>query len=398
MTHTAVEVVLRSLAHKLGGLDQDSATEEIAEVLSDLRLFKEVSGGEGPVPVGSEAIGGGDLLECLQHDLCVIAALPSGVHRLLQGVGKPIDWTKKFFDLLVIDEASQLSLPAAVLAGAPLRDEGQAIIVGDHRQMAPILAHDWDHEPRRGAQDTRIYASTFESLLERGFPVVGLDRSFRLHHSAAAFLEKHVYASDEVGFHSLNDALLSECAGLEGHVAAAVASEYPVVVIEHAERESLKRNDTEIAILAPIIEAAHSCLGLSAEDGLGVVVPHRAQRAALKALFPMLAEAGAIDTVERFQGGERDLIIVSATASDPEFVLAEASFLLNPNRLNVAFSRPRKKLIVIGSSTIFRLVPPDMQVFESALLWKRLRYEFAADLLWEGEIADVPVRVSGRRV
>ncbi len=101
---------------------------------------------------------------------------------------------------------------------------------------------------------------------------------------------------------------------------------------------------------------------------------------------------------ERFQGGERDLIIISATASDPEFVLAEARFLLSPNRLNVAFSRPRKKLIVVGSSTIFRLVPPDMEVFENALLWKRLRYEFATDLLWEGEIGAVGVRVSGRRV
>ncbi|HXY85747.1 MAG TPA: AAA domain-containing protein, partial [Gaiellaceae bacterium] len=97
-------------------------------------------------------------------------------------------------------------------------------------------------------------------------------------------------------------------------------------------------------------------------------------------------------------GGERDLIVVSATASDPEFVLAEASFLLNPNRLNVAISRPRKKLIVIGSTTVFRLVPPDMDVFESALLWKRLRYEFSAEVLWDGDISGVPVRVSGRRV
>ena len=398
MTHTAVEVVLRSLADKLAALDQDPRTQEIAEVLSDLRLFKEASGDDASVPDGCEAVDRDDLIECLEHDLAVVAALPSGVHRLLQGVGKPIDWSKKYFDLLVIDEASQLSLPAAVLAGAPLRGEGQAIVVGDHRQMAPILAHDWDHEPRRGAQDTRIYASTFESLRDRDFPVVGLDRSFRLHRATASFLENHVYADDEVGFHSLNDDLLPDCVGLSAHVAAALAPEYPVVVVEHAEHQSLKRNDTEIAILAPIIEAARDQLRLDAEDGLGVVVPHRAQRAALKGLFPDLAEAGAIDTVERFQGGERDLIIVSATASDPEFVLAEARFLLNPNRLNVALSRPRKKLIVIGSSTIFRLVPPDMQVFESALLWKRLRYEFSAEVLWEGVIAGVGVRVSGRRV
>jgi hypothetical protein len=214
----------------------------------------------------------------------------------------------------------------------------------------------------------------------------------------AAFLDEHVYGEDQVGFHSRRTHQLPSSEGLEGYVRAALDPNYPVVIVEHAEHESLKRNDTEIAILVPIIEAARGRLGLDPEDGLGVVVPHRAQRAALKALFPDLAEAGGIDTVERFQGGERDLIVVSATASDPEFVLAEASFLLNPNRLNVAISRPRKKLIVIGSTTIFRLVPPDMEVFESALLWKRLRYEFSADLLWEGEIDGVAARVSGRRV
>jgi superfamily I DNA and/or RNA helicase len=302
----------------------------------------------------------------------------------------------KHFDLLVIDEASQLSLPAAVLAGAALKPDGQAIVVGDHRQMPPILAHAWEHEPRRGAQDARIFASTFESLRDRGFPSVGLDRSFRLHRMHAEFLEEHVYADDRVGFHSARDDLLPACPRLRGYVAAALTPGYPVVVVEHTEHDSLKRNDTEIAILAPIIDAARNQLGLDAENGFGVVVPRRAQRAALRELFADAAAAGAIDTVERFQGGERDLIIVSATASDHEFVLAEARFLLNPNRLNVAFSRPRKKLIVIGSTTIFRLVPPDMEVFEHALLWKRLRYEFSAETLWVGEIAGASVRVSGR--
>src|SRR4029078_9574214 len=130
--------------------------------------------------------------------------------------------------------------------------------------------------------------------------------------------------------------LFSSWNALEEHVGAALDPDYPMVIVEHAEHDSLKRNDTEIAILAPIIEAARKKLGLDPEDGLGVVVPHRAQRAALRALFPDVAEAGGIDTVERFQGGERDLIVVSATASDPEFVLAEGSVLLEPKRLHGA--------------------------------------------------------------
>jgi superfamily I DNA and/or RNA helicase len=397
MTHTAVGVVLRSVIEKLAALDQEPETQHIAEAISGMHVFKEVSSADDSVPEGVTRIDKTELLNCLEHELAIVAAVPSGVHRLLQGISRPIVWDQQLFDLLVLDEASQLNLPAAVLAGATLKEDGQALVVGDHRQMPPIVSHDWKREPRRGAQETRIYASTFEALRDRAFPIVGLDQSFRLHAMHAAFLDEHVYAEDEVDFYSELDRKLPVTTLAREHVQAALLPDYPVVVIEHAERLSLKRNDTEIAILAPILEAARDELGLDPAEGLGVVVPHRAQRAALKELFPDLAAAGAIDTVERFQGGERDLVIVSATASDPEFVLAEAKFLLNPNRLNVALSRSRMKLIVIGSTTIFRLVPPDMEVFENALLWKRLRYEFSADLLWEGEVAGVPVRVSGRR-
>ncbi|MCB0368022.1 MAG: hypothetical protein KDD45_00945, partial [Bdellovibrionales bacterium] len=98
---------------------------------------------------------------------------------------------------------------------------------------------------------------------------------------------------------------------------------------------------------------------------------------------PELADAQAIDTVERFQGGERDVIIVSATASDPDYVLAEAEFLLNNNRLNVALSRPKQKLIVVASRSVTNLLVSDLDVFENAVIWKRLYYQYASELIWQ---------------
>ncbi|MCF8131170.1 MAG: hypothetical protein K9N10_21880 [Deltaproteobacteria bacterium] len=53
-----------------------------------------------------------------------------------------------------------------------------------------------------------------------------------------------------------------------------------------------------------------------------------------------------IDTVERIQGQERDVVVVSLTASDEEHIKAEKDFLMMPNRMNVSFTRPRTKLIV----------------------------------------------------
>jgi superfamily I DNA and/or RNA helicase len=144
----------------------------------------------------------------------------------------------------------------------------------------------------------------------------------------------------------------------------------------------------------PLIRLALA-MRLDGADGVGVVVPHRAQKALLRSCFPELAASNAIDTVERFQGGERDVIIVSATASDPDYVLAEASFLLNLNRLNVALSRPRKKLVVVASRAVTKLLISDLAIFEHAIIWKRLYYEYAAHTLWQGEYAGVGVQVRG---
>ena len=57
------------------------------------------------------------------------------------------------------------------------------------------------------------------------------------------------------------------------------------------------------------------------------------------------AHKGMEATIERLQGGERDMIILSLTSSDPEAVLREASFFFSPNRLNVSLTRARRKLV-----------------------------------------------------
>src|SRR5439155_11125508 len=121
---------------------------------------------------------------------------------------------------------------------------------------------------------------------------------------------------------------------------------------------------------------------LKAEEGLGIVVPHRAQRAALRNSFPQLSMA--IDTVERFQGGERTVILVSATESDRAYLLASSEFLLDPRRLTVALSRAKRKMILVASRSIFSLFSPDEETFTNALMWKNLLLRTCTRLLWEG--------------
>jgi len=128
-----------------------------------------------------------------------------------------------------------------------------------------------------------------------------------------------------------------------------------------------------------------------ATTGLDIVVPHRAQKALLQTRLPHLTSA--VDTVERFQGGEWDLMIVSATVSDLAYAQSESDFLLEPRRLTVAVSRPKRKLIVLASQALFTLMPTDLDDYERGALWKHLRHACASPPLWTGEFGGYRLRV-----
>jgi len=144
--------------------------------------------------------------------------------------------------------------------------------------------------------------------------------------------------------------------------------------------------------------------GLGPQHGLGVVVPHRAQRAALRASVPALTLrdpvtgailCSAVDTVERFQGDERTAILVSATESDRAYVLASSEFLLDPRRLTVALSRAKRKMVLVASRSVFTVFSADEETFAQAQLWKNLLRRTCTTMLWEGERDGQHVEVYG---
>jgi superfamily I DNA and/or RNA helicase len=257
--------------------------------------------------------------------------------------------------------------------------------------MPPILQHAWDQASRRDLARARPHLSLFAYLLELGFARTALDESFRLPAEVAAFLHRHVYAHDGIAFHSQHRQRLPAGQGLDGWLRHALAPEYPMILIEHNDDSSQQANACEAAVIETLARAACASLRLDPQRGLGIVVPHRAQKALLQARLPHLA--GAVDTVERFQGGERDLIIVSATVSDLAYAQSESDFLLEPRRLTVAVSRPRRKLIVLASQALFTLMPADLDDYERGALWKHLRHACASPALWTGEYGDYMLRV-----
>jgi superfamily I DNA and/or RNA helicase len=320
-------------------------------------------------------------------------------------------WPKAIFgqelcDLLVLDEASQMNLPEALMAALALKPEGQLVVVGDHRQMPPIVKHDWDTETRRTFRQYQVYASLFDTLRLQQPPMIQFAESFRLHTAMAEFLREEVYRHDGIAFHSKCKDVLPLHAIEDEMVAAVLRPEFPLIVVTHDEADSQVRNPFEQALIEPILRtlADPAKHGLGAEEGLGIVVPHRAQRAALRQSFPQLCimdptsglpVRSAIDTVERFQGGERTLILVSATESDRAYLLASCEFLLDPRRLTVALSRAKRKMILVASRSIFSLFSTDEETFTNSLLWKNLLLRTCSTLLWEGERAGKRVAVWG---
>jgi DNA replication ATP-dependent helicase Dna2 len=116
---------------------------------------------------------------------------------------------------------------------------------------------------------------------------------------------------------------------------------------------------------------------------IAIVSPYRAQLRLIRTLVRRgLAVAGiagplpVIDTVERIQGQERDLVIVSLSASDPEYLGGEAAaFFYSPHRLNVTITRARTKLAIVASPRVFEAFPKAFEGLVDVERFRRLRRE-----------------------
>ena len=116
----------------------------------------------------------------------------------------------------------------------------------------------------------------------------------------------------------------------------------------------LQASEVEAEAAAAIV-AEYIGKGLEAKD-VAVIAPFRAQVAAVRRAIRKLESIDeadklqvAVDTVDKMQGQEREVIIYSMTAGDAEYAMEMADFLYNPNKLNVAFSRAKSKLIILAN-------------------------------------------------
>jgi len=186
-THAAVTIVLPSVVQRLQALLARDSQDVQTDLFKHVRIAKVCNDMDEAVPAGVEMLradgnddqsAGEQWQELLTEPVLIVGGTPGGLYRLLkQGAarGRQLDWSEAYFDLVVVDEASQMNLAEALTAAAFLRDDGQFLPVGDHRQMPPILQHAWDQANRRDLARARPHLSLFASLLELGFARTALD-------------------------------------------------------------------------------------------------------------------------------------------------------------------------------------------------------------------------------
>ncbi|MGM0555664.1 MAG: PLuB system helicase-like protein [Myxococcota bacterium] len=258
------------------------------------------------------------------------------------------------FDTVIVDEAAQITEPMT-LAAATLAE--RVVLVGDHRQLPPIVSHEAARsvflerndrlpESLRDAGVAGLDRSLFERLADR-LPCVMLEEQYRMHHDlmampSRAFYGEKLRASDSVGARQP----LEHSGSGPDVLAEALDPSRPLVFVDVPSQTTTRANAAEATA---VVRAAASLLdGSEHPPSIGVISPYRAQVQLIRhGLADELGDAAAsidVDTVERFQGGERDVILVSLVKTDHA-----GDFLADARRLNVTLTRARSKMILFGS-------------------------------------------------
>jgi superfamily I DNA and/or RNA helicase len=246
----------------------------------------------------------------------------------------------RHFDLLVIDEAAQSIEPGCWI---PLVRCDRVILAGDHFQLPPTILS------RQAAVDG-LEISLMQRLTELYGPRITrmLDVQYRMHDHIMQFSSERFYEGKLHGDASVRTHRLCDLAGIEENELTRSA----VLLIDTAgagwdeeqEREGLSRLNRREAGL--ILELAGQLVeaGLSPRD-MAVIAPYAAQARWLREHNRF--ENLEIDTVDGFQGREKEAVLITLVRSNPQ---GEVGFLAETRRMNVALTRARRKLIVIGDS------------------------------------------------
>lgn len=264
----------------------------------------------------------------------------------LSGAASPVVKGMRF-PVVFIDEASQGLEPATWI---PLLISDKVVMAGDHRQLPPTVKS--LEAAKKGLSET-----LFEKVIARQVKAsCMLWTQYRMPDTIMGFSSRYFYqnkliAAPNTASHQLGDEPILTFIDTAG-------SGYT----EFTDKETLStRNNEEgrfsLQVLTDLVKRIGNKVFKENGWNIGVISPYRAQVEYLKELaagedvFGILRSLETlltIDTIDGFQGQERDLILISLVRSNPG---GEIGFLSDVRRMNVALTRAKRRLIVVGDSS-----------------------------------------------
>jgi superfamily I DNA and/or RNA helicase len=244
------------------------------------------------------------------------------------------------FDWCIMDEASQSAEPAAWI---PLQYANRLVLAGDHFQLPPTII------------STESAKEGFDiSLMERLLSAIGtkisrrLDVQYRMHSDIMSFSSDVFYENSLQADETVRAALLADLPAVTFSPLTACPVDFIDTAGASYDEEQEPNGDSRFNPLEAelVVKKVNALIEAGVSPSMiAVISPYSAQARLLR---EMLGESEIeIDSVDGFQGREKEAVIVSLVRSNRE---GEVGFLADTRRMNVALTRARRKLIVIGDS------------------------------------------------
>jgi DNA replication ATP-dependent helicase Dna2 len=297
------------------------------------------------------------------HDSPIVATTCLGINHAI--------FNKRHFDYCIVDEASQITLPTCI---GPIQLAKTFILVGDHYQLPPLVQNE---EARSGGLDISLF-----KLLSDSHPssVVYLEHQYRMCEDVMALSNNLIYngrlkcGNEEVADRSIT---IANIGGLKNHhfspstlsrsqrsiclgpskaccwirhlidpdTKVSFVNTDPLLPLSREEAKGNRIvNTTEAAICVQLVESLLS-VGVP-PDSIGVMTHYRSQLALLKDGLRNHPDV-EMHTADRFQGRDKEVVILSLVRSNDAKSIGD--LLKDWRRINVAFTRAKTKLLVIGS-------------------------------------------------
>ncbi|XP_027965530.1 DNA replication ATP-dependent helicase/nuclease DNA2 isoform X1 [Eumetopias jubatus] len=349
-THSAVDNILLKLAKFKIGFLRLGQTQKVHQ---DIQKFTEEE------ICRSKSIKSLALLEELYNSHRIVATTCMGINH-------PI-FSRKTFDFCIVDEASQISQPVCL---GPLFFSRRFVLVGDHQQLPPLVLNS-------EARVLGMGESLFKRLEQNKNAVVQLTVQYRMNSKIMSLSNKLTYEGKlECGSDKVANAVISLPHFKDVKLELEFYADYsenpwmigvfepnnPVCFLntdkvpapEQVEKGGVS-NMTEAKLIV-FLTSIFIKAGCKPSD-IGIIAPYRQQLKIINdLLFHSSIRMVEVNTVDKYQGRDKSIILVSFVRSDKDGPLGE--LLKDWRRLNVAITRAKHKLILLGCVPSLNRYPP----------------------------------------